>query len=191
MSGIALKITALAIRTISKPISKAITTRAKTNDLFRQYCINFANNLHKTDVILRGKLLGNENIRIRPLNDNKAIEQGATFISEFFLFSVAGSLIFYEAYRSRKKALDQREALADDIAVLQSEIEYIKEKLRGVNVRLDDYRVPEGIKPKYVKVNLDGSVTGHSLDQRNMLPTTNGDGAGKTEQKDLKQTPAL
>ncbi|CAK9438073.1 uncharacterized protein LODBEIA_P24030 [Lodderomyces beijingensis] len=152
MSGIALKITALLIRTISKPISKAITNRATSNEFFRQQCIAFANYLHRTDVKLRMNLLGEKKIRVRPLNDNKAIEQGATFISEAFLFSVAGGLIFYEAYRSRKKATNQREALADDIAVLQSEIEFIKDKLGTMNIRLDDYKVPDGYKPKYVKI---------------------------------------
>ncbi|KAI3405590.2 hypothetical protein KGF56_001608 [Candida oxycetoniae] len=153
MSGIALKITSLVIRTVSKPISKAITERARANESFRRHCISFANALHRTDVKLRMNLLGEKKIRVRPLNDHKAIEQGATFISEFFLFSVAGSLIFYEAYRSRKKAADQREALADDIAVLQSEIEYIKAKLGSINIKLDDYKVPQEYKPKYIKIN--------------------------------------
>ncbi|CAD1809639.1 Optic atrophy 3 protein (OPA3) family protein [Candida parapsilosis] len=153
MSGIALKLTALLVRTISKPISKAISTQAKNNETFRKYCISFANKLHKTDVKLRMNLLGEKKIRVRPLNDNKAIEQGAAFISETFIFSVAGGLIFYEAYRSRKKASDQRDALADDITILQNEIEYIKTKLSDLNIKLDDYKVPEGYKPKYVKIN--------------------------------------
>ena len=77
------------------------------------------------------------------MNDNKAIEQGATFISEFFIFSVAGSLIFYESYRSRKKATSERDALADDITLLQSEMEKIKNKLEDINVKLVDYKVSE------------------------------------------------
>lgn len=158
MSGIALKITALLVRTILKPISKAISTQAKNNETFRKYCISFANRLHKTDVKLRMNLLGEKKIRVRPLNDNKAIEQGAAFISETFIFSVAGGLIFYEAYRSRKKASDERDALADDITILQNEIEYIKTKLRDLNIKLDDYKVPEGYKPKYVKIGNSDSL---------------------------------
>ncbi|KAI5970367.1 hypothetical protein CANMA_000530 [Candida margitis] len=152
MSGIALKLTALLVKTISKPISKAISTQAKNNETFRKYCISFANRLHKTDVKLRMNLLGEKKIRVRPLNDNKAIEQGASFISETFIFSVAGGLIFYESYRSRKRASDQRDALADDITILQNEIEYIKSKMSELNVKLDDYKVPVGYKPKYVKI---------------------------------------
>ena len=58
----------------------------------------------------------------------------------------------YESYRSRKKASSERDALADDITVLQSEIEYIKSKLGDINIKLDDYKVPEGYNPKYIKL---------------------------------------
>ncbi|KAI5953510.1 hypothetical protein KGF54_002882 [Candida jiufengensis] len=139
-------------------MSKAISASAQANPTFKALCISFANGLHKTDVKLRMNLLGEKKIRVRPLNDNKAIEQGATFISEFFIFSVAGSLIFYEAYRSRKKASNERDAIADDISILQNEIEYIKQKLGDINIKLDDYKIPDGYKPKYVKIGNDNKI---------------------------------
>lgn len=46
--------------------------------------------------------------RIRPLSEAKAIESGATFISEAFLFGVAGSLIVFESWRSRRKREHQK-----------------------------------------------------------------------------------
>lgn len=140
------------VRTIAKPIGNAIKSQAKEHERFRKLCIKFAQSMHSTEIKLRMSLLGENKIRVKPLNDNKAIEQGATFISEFFIFSVAGSLILYESYRSRKKASNERDALADDITVLQSEIEYIKTKLGDINIKLDDYKVPEGYKPKYIKL---------------------------------------
>lgn len=45
---------------------------------------------------------------IRPLSESKAIESGATFISESFLFIVAGGLIVYESWRSRRKETTRR-----------------------------------------------------------------------------------
>lgn len=153
MSGIALKLTSLLVRTVAKPIATAIKTQAKDHEKFRKTCIKIAQTIHHTDLRLRMSLLNEKKIKIRPLNDNKAIENGATFISEFFIFSVAGSLIFYESYRSRKKASDERDALSDDIAALQSEIEYIKDKLDTYNIKLDDYILPEGIKPKYIDLS--------------------------------------
>ncbi|KAG7664339.1 uncharacterized protein J8A68_002121 [[Candida] subhashii] len=152
MSSIALKLTTLLVKTVAKPMANVIKQQAKEHERFRSICIKMAQSLHRNETRLRMSLLGEKKIKIRPLNDTKAIEQGATFISEFFIFSVAGSLIFYEAYRSRKKASTARESLADDISVLQSEIEYIKEKLGELNIKMDDYKIPDGYKPKYIKV---------------------------------------
>jgi optic atrophy 3 protein len=57
--------------------------------------------------------------RIRPLSEAKAIESGATFISEAFLFGVAGSLIIFESWRSRRKENTRREDVADRLADLE------------------------------------------------------------------------
>ncbi|KAL5001687.1 optic atrophy 3 protein-domain-containing protein [Aspergillus recurvatus] len=56
---------------------------------------------------------------IRPLSESKAIESGATFISETFLFLVAGSLILFESWRSRRKENTRR----DDVASRLNELE--------------------------------------------------------------------
>ncbi|KAL4765057.1 OPA3 family protein [Aspergillus foveolatus] len=56
---------------------------------------------------------------IRPLSESKAIESGATFISETFLFLVAGSLILFESWRSRRKENNRR----DDVAARLNELE--------------------------------------------------------------------
>jgi optic atrophy 3 protein len=57
--------------------------------------------------------------RIRPLSEAKAVDTGATFISEAFLFGVAASLIFFEAWRSRRKETSRREDVADRLAELE------------------------------------------------------------------------
>lgn len=57
--------------------------------------------------------------RIRPLSEAKAIESGATFISEAFLFGIAGSLIIFESWRSRRKENTRREDVADRLADLE------------------------------------------------------------------------
>lgn len=152
MSGIALKLTSLLVRTVAKPIATTLKQQAKNHESFKNACIRIAQTMHHTDIRLRMSLLGEKKIKIRPLNDNKAIENGATFLSEFFIFSVAGSLIFYESYRSRKKASNEKDALFDDISTLQSEIEYIKEKLIENNFKLDDYKIPEGVNPKFITI---------------------------------------
>ena len=57
--------------------------------------------------------------RIRPLTEAKAIDTGATFISETFLFLVGGGLIVFEAWRSRRKENTRREDIAERLAELE------------------------------------------------------------------------
>ena len=57
--------------------------------------------------------------RIRPLSEAKAIDTGANFISEAFLFLVAGGLIVFESMRSRRKESSRREDVADRLAELE------------------------------------------------------------------------
>ena len=57
--------------------------------------------------------------KIKPLSEAKAIESGANFISETFLFGVAASLIFFESWRSRKKETTRRDDVADRLADLE------------------------------------------------------------------------
>lgn len=57
--------------------------------------------------------------RIRPLSEAKAVETGASFISEAFLFGVAAGLILFESWRSRRKETSRREDVAERLAELE------------------------------------------------------------------------
>jgi hypothetical protein len=57
--------------------------------------------------------------RIRPLSESKAIDSGANFISEAFLFAVAGGLIVFESWRSRRKESSRREDVQDRLNELE------------------------------------------------------------------------
>ncbi|KAF2836565.1 hypothetical protein M501DRAFT_996769 [Patellaria atrata CBS 101060] len=71
----------------------------------------------------------NKSVRIRPLSESKAIETGANFISETFLFLVAGGLIIFENFRSRRKESNRREGVADRIEALEAENATLKTHL--------------------------------------------------------------
>lgn len=126
MSGIALKFTSLLLRTIAKPISVTLKAQAKEHETFRKACIRVAQTVHSTDIKLRMKLLGENKIKIRPLNDKKAVESGANFLLEFFIFLVAGSLILYESNRSRIKSNTEKLNTKNDISELQDDIKEVK-----------------------------------------------------------------
>ena len=57
--------------------------------------------------------------RIRPLSEAKAIDSGATFISETFLFGVGLSLIVFESWRQRRKETTRRGDVAEKLKELE------------------------------------------------------------------------
>ncbi|KAI9698503.1 MAG: hypothetical protein M1836_004084 [Candelina mexicana] len=59
-------------------------------------------------------------VRIRPLSEAKAIDTGANFISETFLFLVGGGLILFESWRSRRKENIRREDVAERLEKLEA-----------------------------------------------------------------------
>lgn len=136
MSGIALKFTSLLLRTVAKPIAVTLKAQAKDYEGFRRACIKIAQTVHSTDLKLRMKLLGENRIKIRPLNDKKAIESGANFLLELFIFLVAGSLILYESNRSRVKSNNEKLTVKNDISELQEDIKQVRELVDKLSYEL-------------------------------------------------------
>ncbi|EGV62724.1 hypothetical protein PSN45_000675 [Yamadazyma tenuis] len=99
MSGvITLKLTSLLIRTISKPVANAIKFQSRQSPFLKTNFVRFGQFINKIDM----KLRNNSNVKVRPLNDNKAIELGSNFLSELFVFSIAAGLIIYESVKPKK-----------------------------------------------------------------------------------------
>lgn len=65
--------------------------------------------------------------RIRPLSEAKAIDSGANFISEAFLFCVAGGLIIFETFRSRRKQQTQQRGVEERLKDLEEEVGSLEE----------------------------------------------------------------
>lgn len=59
--------------------------------------------------------------KIKPLSETKAIETGATFISETFLFGVAVSLLLFESWRSGRKEQNRRDRVQEQLSDLEEE----------------------------------------------------------------------
>lgn len=66
---------------------------------------------------------------IRPLSEAKAIESGAGFISETFLFLVAGGLIVFETVRARRKESTRREDVEERLVDLKNSEEASRKAL--------------------------------------------------------------
>ncbi|ODV89602.1 hypothetical protein CANCADRAFT_4220 [Tortispora caseinolytica NRRL Y-17796] len=138
MSTVLFKLGTLAIRTLSKPIASTIQARATKSGPFRSICISLAQGVNRTEHFFRNKLSGKNKTPMRPLNDAKAIETGAKFLSETFLFSVAGSLIIFESVRTRNANQTRRDAVAEDILQLQQAIAELRHDVNAMRQDLSN-----------------------------------------------------
>ncbi|KAJ5290926.1 hypothetical protein N7478_000177 [Penicillium angulare] len=196
--SLTLKLSSLAIRTLSKPIANQIKAQAREHDRFRHVCVSMAQALHRFDMRLRlGSIRDNtasqrqaaaeaeakkhipssptakteteskaeehaqakakeaaeeaakpHKYRIRPLTESKAIESGANFISETFLFMVAGGLIVFESWRSRRKESTRREGVEDRLIELEQSEKTVREALVALEKELLALQAKNGEKPK-------------------------------------------
>lgn len=125
----------LTIRTLAKPIATQIKNQAAHHESFRKVCISLAQYMHRTESRLRQNLLpGSEKFKIRPLNDAKAISNGANAISEGFLFAVAALIIIGETYRGSRSRANERDHLRDEIGQLSEQLDMLNKKLQGDGV---------------------------------------------------------
>ena len=74
--------------------------------------------------------------RIRPLSESKAIDLGATFLSEAFLFCVAASVILFESLRSRRKEATRRDAVQERLSLLEARKRQDEQRIRELENRV-------------------------------------------------------
>lgn len=67
--------------------------------------------------------------RIRPLSEQKAIEMGANFVAETFIFAVGIGVILVEQWRQRRKAKNARDDIREDLEAVQAELKAVKAEL--------------------------------------------------------------
>ncbi|EUC48757.1 hypothetical protein COCMIDRAFT_23528 [Bipolaris oryzae ATCC 44560] len=67
--------------------------------------------------------------RIRPLSEQKAIEMGANFVAESFIFAVGIAVILVEQWRQRRKAKNARDDIREDLEEVQAELRAVKAEL--------------------------------------------------------------
>ncbi|MCJ1464032.1 hypothetical protein MMC07_002642 [Pseudocyphellaria aurata] len=86
--------------------------------------------------------------KIRPLSESKAIDSGATFVSEGFLFLVGISLILFENWRSRRKETTRREDVADRISELEESEKSAKRALVELEKEILRLRAKNGMESR-------------------------------------------
>ncbi|GAA5911063.1 hypothetical protein JCM6882_006866 [Rhodosporidiobolus microsporus] len=124
-----LKIASLLLRTLSKPIANKIKQQAKEHEGFKGWTVQFAQWQHRAEMNLRVRLLGESPKHVRPLSEARAIDAGANFLSEGFLFAVAATIIVGETYRGRRAESKRRDKVADALALHDAQLEEVKARL--------------------------------------------------------------
>ncbi|GHJ85323.1 hypothetical protein NliqN6_1725 [Naganishia liquefaciens] len=122
------KIVALAVRTAAKPIANWLKSQATQHDAFKDVCISLAQRMHRTETKMRQGLLNVPSKDIRPLNDAKAVSNGANALAEGFLFMVAAGLIVGEAYRGSRSTAKRKDYVDEQLESLQEEVSKLKER---------------------------------------------------------------
>ncbi|WWC68584.1 uncharacterized protein I206_102514 [Kwoniella pini CBS 10737] len=125
------KIFSLAVKTLAKPIANTIKAQAAQHDTFKNICIGLAQRMHRTEARMRMGLLNAESGQIKPLNDARAIQNGATTLAETFLFLVGAGLIVGESFRSSRKEEKRRDAVQDRLQELEGEVKRLSGQIDG------------------------------------------------------------
>ncbi|KAL9714641.1 hypothetical protein Ac2012v2_001300 [Leucoagaricus gongylophorus] len=111
------------------------TTHSYRHEYFRTVCIDLAQFLHRTEIRLRTNILGEPARHIRPLSESRAVENGANFLAEGFLFTVAASIIIGEQWRSSRSQSKRRDTVDDQLQELSSEVLELRERTGGLEKR--------------------------------------------------------
>ena len=82
---------------------------------------------------------------IRPLSEAKAIESGANFISETFLFIVAGGLLVMERWWANRKEANRREDVAERLASLECDEQELKATLNKLQSTIQDLEMKKNV----------------------------------------------
>ena len=67
-------------------------------------------------------------VKVRPLSDARAIELGANFFSEAFIFAVAVGLILAENYRSSRKSSQRRDEVSERLDALETQVDHLQKE---------------------------------------------------------------
>ena len=126
----------IALKQLSKPISRSIAGRSQHNFLLRNYVLlPFGQFYHRFETTSR---MWNQGFKrpksIPPVTEETAIQYSSDFLSEFLIFLVAISPVLVTWYQSNHNDAKEKENREDDI---DSIIENISTQLINVTMELE------------------------------------------------------
>lgn len=110
MSALAIKLTALAVKTVAKPLAKQVETFALTHPTTRQWLMRMAQGYHRLQINVTRRVEGKEGKAfVGTITDEKAMDTASKLVSETVVFSIAGVLVMWEYRKSVEKENAKKE----------------------------------------------------------------------------------
>ena len=143
------KLAALAARQLAKPVSQILLRYTLNHPEARARTISVGQILNRVNVTITRLAEGNRGSKqVLDLSEEKALDAGAVFLGEVFIFGVGAAVITQELIRSQKKARalelqKEEEIAAKDLAVQSQFIEagrrikFLEESLTDARKGLD------------------------------------------------------
>ncbi|XP_078447437.1 uncharacterized protein LOC144716218 [Wolffia australiana] len=131
------KLGALVLKTVSKPIASRLKAEAGKHPEFRSLIISIAQANHRFSTNIQRKLYGHAtDVEIRPLNEEKAVQAAVDLFGEIFVFVVAGGAVIYEVQRSARSEARKEEMRKQELNALREKDEELLREIEVLNERL-------------------------------------------------------
>ena len=123
----ALKLAALFVKQVSKPIANFIAHKAKNHPVLRTYfIIPPAQLYHWAEVKVKMYIMNlGRPTKVAKLNETMAIDLGASLMSEVIVFGIGGSLLLLEYNRQLKKEQKKKDAAFEQEKQFLEDIQYL------------------------------------------------------------------
>ncbi|XP_021907780.1 OPA3-like protein [Carica papaya] len=134
-----IKLGTLFLKTLSKPVASRLKQQASLHPRFRQFIVNIAQVNHRITTRMQRRLYGHSNdVEIRPLDEEKAVQAAGDLIGELFIFTVAGAAVIFEVQRSSRSEARKEEIRKQELEVLRQKDEELAKELELLRQKLEE-----------------------------------------------------
>lgn len=135
-----IKLGALALRQISKPLANHLKARAKNSEFFRnKICMPPAQFYHWCEVNVKARMLNlGKPKEVVKLNEQAAIDLGSELIGEMVMFLIASGTILAEYTRQSRKYAEEKNALEMRWTQIESKVDALEEELSSSRAQIKD-----------------------------------------------------
>lgn len=130
------------VKTLAKPVANRIKVEVRRHPKFSELCTNIGQMMHQVTSRLNVMASGYKILQVEPLAADEALARGINFVSESFIFGVAGGILVFEYQRSEAKsaakALQVEEENRRYQQYLDDKFQNLYREIKSISTRLDD-----------------------------------------------------